>query len=86
MLDRPRAGSSPAWLRAAAPLLGAAIALAIGGWLTVLAIDYARNGCECNDALRPDWLWIPLLGLAIVCYAVALALVMRKVASAQSEL
>ena len=77
MLDPSRAPASPAWRRWV-PLIGAAIALAIGGWLTYTGIDYARNRCDCDKPWFPDWSWVVTLALAAVSYALALALIARK--------
>ncbi len=74
MLDRSREASSPRWIRAGAPLVGVAVALAAAGWLTYGGVDYARNGCDCHEPLFPDWIWVVMLGLALPFYGVALAL------------
>jgi hypothetical protein len=79
MLDRSREASSPRWMRAYAPLVGAAVALVAAGWFTYAGIDYARNGCGCRDPLFPDWIWVVMLGVAVPFYAVAFALVVRVV-------
>jgi hypothetical protein len=73
MLDRSRASLTPR-MRRVAPLVAAAIALAIGAWLTYAGIDYAYNGCDCNRPWYPDWLWIPIIALAALFCAAALAL------------
>ena len=79
MLDRSGARSSPPWVRRAMPLFGAAIALAIAAWLTYAGVDYARNGCNCNEAWYPGWIWLPMLGLAGVSYLLALGIIARAV-------
>lgn len=77
MLDRSRAASSPAWARAVAPFVGAALAIAAAIYLMVSGIDYARDGCGCDEPWYPEWLWIITLALAAACFLVALALLRR---------
>jgi hypothetical protein len=66
-------------MRRAAPLVGAAIATAIGVGLTIVGVDYARNGCDCDEPWYPDWIWIVMLVMATAFYALALALIVRMV-------
>jgi len=79
MLDRSCEASSPRWMRAYAPLVGAMLALAAAGWLTYGGIDYARNGCDCHEPLFPEWIWVVLLGVSVPFYGVALALIVRVI-------
>jgi hypothetical protein len=71
-------------MRVYAPLVGAAVALVIGVWLAVSGIDYARNGCDCDEPWYPDWIWVAMIGLAATFFAAAIALIVRFVRGPES--
>jgi hypothetical protein len=77
MLDRSREASSPSWMRLAAPLVAATLALIAAGWLTYAGFDEARDGCGCDEPLFSGVRWVGMIAVAVLLYAGALALIVR---------
>lgn len=76
-MRHPNAASTQSRQMRLGSLVGAALAAAVGGYFTVVGIDYGLHGCACDEPLFPDWFWVVPIGLALPFYAAAALLVLR---------